>query len=157
VVNGKYGDSETTIVVQEFGSRSPQSASIEAPTVAAPEKLVVKTGQKVETFASASSETNFPLPSKNVQTPQSPSEGTGILGIEPIRKESVSPPRFDFLVVTRNVSTVLLVILISVLILDGIVVYRRKIVRLSGHNYAHMMILLAVLVVLNIIERGVIL
>lgn len=58
---------------------------------------------------------------------------------------------------TKSVSMALAVMLMLVLVLDAFLVYHRKTIRVSGHNLAHLMILFVLLVVLNLINRGVIL
>lgn len=136
VINGKFDNSETTLVVQEFGSRASQPASVEAPPATPP---VVKID------ASPSSVPPTPPP-----TPKSGS----ILSVKPVKPNSLP---LDVIALTKLASMSLLIVLISVLALDSILVYRRKVVRLSGHNFAHMLILLTVLVALNLIGRGIIL
>jgi hypothetical protein len=72
---------------------------------------------------------------------------------------SVRPPvRLDIYSVTKNTTTGLVVLLAGVLVVDSILVYRRRTVRLSGHNFAHLLLMLAVLAALNLIGRtGIIL
>lgn len=123
VVNGKYGNHETTLVVQMFGTRPGV-----APTVEAPVK---------------------PL----VEASSTPSGGQ-ILNIETPKTNS---PKLNPFTLTRNVSLALVAMLMTVFVIDGILVYRRRVVRLSGHNLAHLLMLLAVLAALNLIGRGVIL
>lgn len=64
--------------------------------------------------------------------------------------------KIDVFSLTKNVSMGLIVIMLGVLVVDGFLVYRRKVVRLSGHSYAHVLFLLAVLVFLNLLGRGII-
>lgn len=119
VVNGKYGNHETTLVVQEFGTKPGGTPSVEAPLVS-------------------------PKPSEG----GTPSAGEIL---------SVAPPKLNPFSITKNVSVGLVVMLMMVLGVDGILVYRRRIARLSSHNLAHLLLLLAVLAALNLIGRGVIL
>ncbi|MBI4099620.1 hypothetical protein HY440_01290 [Candidatus Microgenomates bacterium] len=136
IVNGKYGNHETTLVVQEFGARAGAAPSVAAPQIApvAPPPV-----------ASPPAEQPKPV------TATPPGE---ILNLE---TPKFSPPKFDPFTLTRNVSFGLIAMLMAVLVVDGILVYKRRIVRLSGHNLAHLLMLLAVLAALNLIGRGVIL
>lgn len=148
VVNGKLNGNETTLVVQMFGTKSGG-----APTVAAPQVPVP-------------TPTPVPIPKENVipatpeATPASPAAKPEVVQTPPgqiLNVESRPQPRFDILGVTRNASLGLVALLMGILIVDSALVYRRRIVRLSGHNLAHLMVLIAVLVLLNVIGRGIIL
>lgn len=137
VVNGKYGNHETTLVVQMFGTRASG-----APTVAAPEKQeTVPTPQASPEAAPATPKASPAGEILNLQIPPTPP----------------SIPQFNPFTLTKNISLGLVAMLMAVLVVDGILVYRRRIVRLSGHNLAHLLMLLAVLAALNLIGRGVIL
>ena len=75
-----------------------------------------------------------------------------------LNTETVKPQvKVDVFSLTKTVSLVLTVLLLVVLIVDSFLVYRRKTVRLSGHNFAHLIFLLALLVALNLIGRGIVL
>ncbi|MDO8515023.1 MAG: CAP domain-containing protein [bacterium] len=74
-----------------------------------------------------------------------------VLNIETTNKKT------DYFGLTKAISLALTLMLVVVLAVDAILVYRRQTVRVSGHNLAHMMILLVLLVVLNLVSRGVIL
>ncbi len=132
VVNGKYGSHETTVVVQMFGTKPGTAPSVEAPTLQIP--------------------TPIPTP-----TPLASPAGE-ILNLQvPPTSPTTETPKFNPFTVTRNVSLALVGVLMAVLIIDGVLVYRRRIARLSGHNLAHLLMLLAALAALNLIGRGVIL
>lgn len=143
VVNGKYGNNETTLVVQMFGAKPGEAPSVgQAETT---EKNVVLKQEVIPT-----------VPEMKPGTPAGM-----ILKTEPREPETltlgIATPRIDLLGVTRGVSSTLVLFLMGVLVVDGILVYRRKTVRLSGHNLAHLLILVTLLMALNLIGRGVIL
>ncbi len=142
VVNGKYGDHETTLVVEEFGARPASAPTVEttspSPPIAKPVPGSVPASPAAETKKEVSA-TKSAGQILNVETPQS------------------SGPKFNPFTLTRNISFGLVFFLIGVFIVDGLLVYKRKVVRLSGHNFAHLLLLLAVLAALNLIGRGVIL
>lgn len=121
VVNGKYGNNETTLVVQMFGTKPGGVPSVEPDEV-----------------------------------------GSKELGVGGIQKESsesgiVLNTKMTPFGLTKGLSTALIVLLVGVLLIDGFLVYKRKTVRLSGHNLAHLLILIAVLVAINLIGRGAVL
>lgn len=129
VVNGKYNGYETTLVVQMFGAKSARIPSVEEEQVspAAP-KVIEKQSE-----------------------PQSSS--AGII----LNTQSGSKPKIDAFNLTKTVSLGLTALLLGVLIIDSVLVYRRRTVRISGHNFAHLVLLIALLVALNLIGRGIIL
>ncbi|MBI3559125.1 hypothetical protein HY085_01900 [Candidatus Gottesmanbacteria bacterium] len=65
--------------------------------------------------------------------------------------------KLDVFKLTKNLSLGLIMVLVGVLVVDSFLIYKRKTVRLSGHNLAHLLFLLAVLVALNLIGRGLVL
>jgi hypothetical protein len=127
VVNGKYNGYETTLVVQMFGAKSNGAPTVEAPKAAA--------AVAPEPPAPAPSTPGAVLTSGTRQ----PQPGISAFGL------------------TKGVSIALVAILSLVLVADGFLAYRRKTVRLSGHNFAHLIFLVAVLVALNLLGRGIIL
>jgi len=127
VVNGKYNCYETTLVVQMFGTRPSGVATVE-------ESVQPQTQILEEKSVTAS--------------------GGGIV----LNTQNKNfPPKIDVFGVTKNVSLALTIGLLIILGIDGILAYQRKVVRLSGHNFAHLVFLLTLLVALNLIGRGVIL
>lgn len=142
VVDGKLNGNETTLVVQMFGARPGT-----APTVAAPQVQYPISSIQYPATSSAQPATPAAQPVSSTNLPGQ------ILNIENASQQ----PRFDIFSVTRNLSLGLVMVLIGVLVVDSALVYKRRIVRISGHNLAHFMVLIAVLVLLNVIGRGVIL
>ncbi len=144
IVNGKYGDHETTLVVQMFGTRAAAAPTVEAPkTVPSAPALSAPAKQPVAT-----------APAAITAPEQATKSGGQILNVE---TPKTGGPKLEVFSVTRNISTVLVVFLIGIFVIDGILAYKRRVVRLTGHNFAHLLLLLAVLAALNLIGRGVIL
>lgn len=157
VVNGKFGNEETTLVVQMFGSKTSSSPSVETK----------KSGPKnTEALKIETQKTASPSPLKNstpsasgqsnqqmAPKPPAPPQGK-ILNINQQTKKSSL--RLDVLDLTKNVTTGALLVLIVILIIDSAFIYRQKAVRLTGHNFAHLVLLLAVLAVMNLLGRGTI-
>lgn len=120
VVNGKYGDYETTLVVQMFGTKPSGTASVEPESPSPAVEVVPKTE-----FQSVAGE-NVTIPNMNV---------------------------FDL---TKMLLLGLGLFLIAVLMIDAFVVYRKQAIRISGHNMAHFLLLLATVVILILVKRGAI-
>ncbi len=131
VVNGKYGNHETTLVVQMFGTRPGGVPTVQAQEKAPPVPVASPSAPVVATP---------PGEILNLNVPPTP-----LLA------------KFNPFTVTKNISLALVAMLAVVFVVDGILVSRRRIFRLSGHNLAHLLMLLAVLAALNLIGRGVIL
>ena len=139
VVNGKYNNYETTLVVQMFGTR--QGAT---PTVVAPETpSVVTLPELPENPQTDGTRSSGMILNTNNNTVIPPSAGSGL--------------KLDIFQLTKAVSLVLTVFLIFVLGTDMVLVYKRKTVRISGHSLAHMMLFIVLLIVLNLVGRGVVL
>jgi hypothetical protein len=105
-----------------------------APTVEAPKSVLPTPAPTLEPKELISSSAGIVL---NIQTP------TG--------------PRINPLDVTKNVVTAAMILLLIVFAVDGLIVFQKKIVRVSGHSLAHMIFLIVLLVALNLIGRGSIL
>lgn len=86
--------------------------------------------------------------------PPSTSSAGQILNLKSL---PVSPPKLNPSSLTKNISLGILTALIIIFAIDGILVYHRRIARLTGHNLAHLLILLAALAALNLINHGFIL
>ncbi|MCL4397686.1 CAP domain-containing protein [Patescibacteria group bacterium] len=129
VVNGKYNGYETTLVVQMFGAQSARTPTVEETSVPA----------QVQETSSESAKQSTPA------------------GMILNTETGNSQPKIDAFGLTKTVSVALTVLLLGVLVVDSALVYRRKTVRLSGHNLAHLVLLIALLVALNLIGRGIVL
>lgn len=89
----------------------------------------------------APSETMIPSTSEEVRVP--------VVARAPGLSSSVAPaslgvmktPRIDIPSVTKNAVSALFGVVVGALLIDGVFVYRRRTVRLTGHNVAHLMFL----------------
>jgi hypothetical protein len=146
VVNGTLDGVETTLVVQLFGTPTP------APVAQKPPSLV---GEAV-------AETK-PLPTA---TPQIIAE------VEEVSEQMVSLPQATLIqaesrstpqpllspfALTKTVAVLLLGIILGVLALDIVLVYQKKIVRLSGKNVAHLIFVGTLLLAIILTTPGAIL
>ena len=118
VKNGVLDGEETTLVVQEFGSKErPYLAS--APVKQLPE------------------EENPQLPgAEEIKTSLPQSAGMEISG------EVIKKPQLKL---SRSLSLLIAEILMVILLIDSIFIYKHKTVRISGHSLAHIMFLIALL------------
>ena len=124
VVNGVLNGEETTLVVQMFGATSVRPVA-EVPKVQAAASLPVTKPEVVpEPVAYVT-----PVPAKEA-TP---------LASAPLFAGVKLTPLVDISSLSRDVVYVFVGILMGVLAVDAYVVSRRHIVRLAGHNVAHML------------------
>lgn len=145
VLNGKLQGEETTLVVQEFGARtgSPATAiaAVPQPTVTPFIALVESTAQEV--------------PAEIVDltpTPSVPSQSVPIAGVDN-RSPGGDAPVYGAqngniwmsLRLNRSVSFLIAEFLLVVLLIDGIYIWRKRTVRMSGHTIAHILFLAALL------------
>ena len=81
---------------------------------------------------------------------------TETVALPPAAAQKTSGLKIDVYNLTKTISLGLIVVMLGVLVVDSVLVYKRKTVRISGHNFAHVLFLLAVLVVLNLLGRGLV-
>lgn len=127
VMNGKLNGSDTTLVVQEFGSR----AVIQADT----DKKGIETAKAKQ--ATVSNTANIHL-----------SASGGVIGN---RRNIISPE------ITKTASLVLTEFLLIVLFLDSLYIWKFKPLRISGHSIAHIIFLGALIGAMGATGIGVIL
>lgn len=143
VVNGRLFGEETTLVVQFLATRQPVTVAVKpviippvAATIPAPTPLIV------------SSPTPSPTP-----VPELPATTLSALKTVGVSRR----PLISFFATTQNFASLLTGVLITILAADGVLIWRRKIVRISGHNLAHIIFLASLLGALWMTSQGVIL
>lgn len=134
------GDTETVLVVEEFGSRagSPTPKAEVPPVVAlspvpASPTPVASTGGQV--VLATPTPTPPPLPVLSV-----------------VKKQ----PIFDSAMIAKAISLLLLGIFLVVFAIDMILTEQRKTVRLAGHSFDHLLFLLGILAIAISIGAGII-
>lgn len=126
VVNGILNGEETTLVVQMFGSRAKATAQLpQAPTV------VTQQAAQTEVVSK-------PLPS---------SVASAYSGVS-------IKPLIDIGRLNHTVVYLFIGILLGVLVVDAWLMSRRRIVRVAGHNIAHIAFFVVLLVFASAIPRG---
>lgn len=151
VVNGVLNGFETTLVVQFFGSRQPGAFAAAAKSdLAAAKPSAAAPGTPVVTLS--------PTPSPEGQSLVGPraekvefAPGIAMAPAAPDYSTPLStvPPQVqvvDVIKLSKTVSFVFGFFLLALFVVDGIVVVRRRHLRLSGHNLAHLSVLLLLLI-----------
>jgi hypothetical protein len=142
VVEGDLAGSDTTIIVQFFGATY-------ADKVAQPLAQAAQVEQKAEKInptpipSVASSPSPVPLEAK---LPEVKSE----ISTPPANQQVLVSP----FVTTRSISLVVVAILLLVFVIDAILVSRRKITRIAGRTFSHVVFLLMILAIVAILKSG---
>lgn len=153
VVDGTLGGVQTTLVVQMFGARTssaPSAPKVAANTASSPSpspKITPKVTPKVPEITPQATTTLTPSP---IATPQ-------IAAI--IQSPQASPlpsirPLFSPYSATKMLTSTVVTIVIIALAFDMVLVWKRRIVRLTGRSWAHISYLAAMLLALLIIRGG---
>lgn len=136
VVNGVLGDEETTLVVQMFGAGDSQFAYQIKPTVL--------TQSAAETAPTAL------VKEQPLATVAAQNSAFGLTDV-------LVRPLVDISWLSKQVTTGFAGLILLVVALDGWYVYRKKIVRVSGHSAGHMIFFAVMLLLLQVATRGSIL
>ncbi|MFZ5366001.1 MAG: CAP domain-containing protein [Patescibacteria group bacterium] len=129
VVDGTLGGTETTLVVQFFGTPVSPVPVAKKPEVVTPEV------EKPQPLV-------FEIPA-----------GTPILSRATGKEKALTNP----FLLTKNLGIGILGIIVGVMILDGAIVFRRKTWRLSGRSLAHTIFLTGVILIIILSTQGAIL
>lgn len=125
VVNGVLGGEETTLVVQMFGAGDSQLAYQIKPAILTPTAAAT-------------------APPALVQT-QPPTLGLSDVLVRPL---------VDISKISKQATMAFAGLTLFVVALDGLYVYRKKIVRVTGHSGGHLVFFAMILVLLNLATRG---
>jgi hypothetical protein len=157
VVNGKLNGSDTTLVVQMFGTKRPtyiaETGNAESvqptPTISIP-RPTANVQITIVPTATPTVVTRISL------TPTPTDIIVASLGNNPVQG-AVQKPFFNQKVLERTLALGITAILLFVLVLDGYFIWRHKVIRIAGHNFAHFIFLFVVLCIVVIGTSGVIL
>lgn len=136
VVNGSLTGSETTVVVQFFGTKLADTIPIQP--VAAAEKQTARISPSPAPAALA-----------QVATPAPKAEALVSQNIE------AQPSLFSPFDITRSVSLAVVILLLAVMIADYVIIRRRSIRRIGGRPFAHIafMGMIALLIIIAKVGR----
>lgn len=153
VVDGTLGGTETTLVVQHFGTTTtsqvaqvPAVATTPAPQPQAAKPTIPVSPEPTPTptpFAPAAMVSQTP-PSMPAQIVLAQAKGT-------------EKPLMNPFSLTREISFVMIFLLLGVIVIDGVTAYRRKVLRLSGRSLAHFIFLGGMLLIVLLSSQGAIL
>lgn len=145
IVNGVLNGEETTLVVQMFGTTGYDLADASKP---AP----VVSGSSVKATSVSTVQDKTPAVTQAViLQDQAPAAApSGFMSF-------ISQPFIDLAVLTRTVTLLFVGFLLGVLALDAWIIYRRKIVRATGHTLAHVIFMGSILLAMGVMVRGSIL
>jgi hypothetical protein len=159
VVEGDLNGVDTTIIVQLFGksfSSSPQLASNEGAGVAGESGEIQPTPipTAVETLSPTAVPTQEPT---SILTPQPSITVAPIAEVQ--EKAGSATPRvlISPFTTTKGMSVAIVIILLGVLVVDEIVIHRRKVRRIGGRTFAHLAFLGMILAIAIIAHSGTIL
>ncbi|MDP3998058.1 MAG: CAP domain-containing protein [bacterium] len=134
VVNGKIGGEETTLVVQMFGSKHGAKTIAQSSKPSAP---------VVSVEAS-------PTPTVGVAVRVAPEKPIAAVEAYSVK----SNPSFNLFSLTRYSSLSLIGSLMIILVMDALIVWRRKTVRAVGHNFAHFLFLAIMMGAILAVRQG---
>lgn len=149
VVNGRLGGEETTLVVQLFGARQKAAIAAKPPP----------TSLKPTPTVSSPMTTLTPTPPLALAPAIHEPAATAVarFSLPPATFTSVkNRPLLNPFSLTKNTALFLVSFLILVLSLDALLIWRRKTVRFSGHNLAHIFFLTAVVGAIWLTQQGAI-
>jgi len=139
IVNGVLNGEETTLVVQMFGATNKKDS-----IALNPEPLTV--GLQTETLGD-----QVPINVFEAASPEASYSPMSTLS------SVIQAPKINIPTVTRDIVFIFLGFLIAILTIDAFVVSKRNIIRVAGHNGAHIMFLFALCFALFLVKRGVLL
>src|SRR3989344_1180048 len=163
VVEGDLGGVDTTLIVQLLGTKLEGTADIavaQAKTQVTPTSTISGTVNSLLTPTGTVTYTPTPTvimplaitspvpttPSENLVASPVTAGDSGKMGV------LISP--FD---TTRGVSLGIIVVLLTVMVIDGIVTHKKGIIRIGGRTFAHMVFLCMVLIIIVLAKAGEIL
>lgn len=145
VVNGKLNGEETTLVVQMFGATNAQIA--EAPAITPPTTPAAAPSAPAAGRVSASKPVVLPEYASTAENPVLQNQFFAYF----------RQPLVDIPQVTRILVFAFIGFMLAILAVDAWMVTHRRIVRVAGHNIAHLMFLIALSVTIGIAIPGSIL
>lgn len=142
VVNGTLNGEETTLVVQMFGA---SVANAPKPVSALPLPKPVEVSEQ----ASQTNEAPITLVPQASQPATVPTS-TVASAYEAVTKT----PLINIPTISRELSLVFLGVIMGILTIDAFIISRRRIIRFTGHNVAHIVFFMAIAASSMLIQRG---
>lgn len=141
VVNGVLNGEETTLVVQMFGTTtSAPVAQIPKAEAAGPAPAAIPAKEAEEVVKAT---TVVPEEPAAVNTTPAPVPSfSSTFAFERV----VTAPKINIATLTSNVVMVVVGLLIGLFAVDAFIVKKRRVVRLAGHNIAHILFLISIVI-----------
>jgi len=157
VVNGTLNGVETTLVVQLFGSPLASApVAQKSTTVEKPLPTVAPTSAPVQPAVSETTETieeTAKLEEEEIEELAPISK----IALAQAQEETKNLPLLSPFMLTKTIAIFLLGLILGALVLDIVLVYQRKIIRLSGKNVAHLIFIGGLLLAVILTTPGAIL
>ncbi len=148
IQSGTLTGSETILVVEELGSKYVAQETVDTQAISevtpTPAVAAVITAEPT----SAVSPT-IPPPSPTSAPKLEEKSATGVASFQ-------NQPLFDSKSLSREISFGILFVLLLVLIVDAIIIEKKKIARVASHNVDHIVFIVIIIIVALIISRGLI-
>jgi hypothetical protein len=172
VVNGTLNGVETTLVVQLFGvplasaAVAQESETAKAPLPTSTPSLVASQPTVEETAENIKVEETTEIEKEiEIEETEEKEQIGQIEEMAPLSKvalaqaqgETKNPPLLSPFMLTKTIAIFLLGLILGSLLLDIILVYQRKIIRLSGKNIAHLIFIGGLLLTVILTTPGAIL
>lgn len=152
VVPGSLNGEDTVLVVQMFGSRTTNTASAEEGQILAQQKPAIAQEAPLVKTEDTPRVTPTPQPETVVVEEPAPQAENLVALIE--TKELTPKPMFEIYQVRKTVSVTTTILLMLVLLADLVVAESRKLSRRVGKNWAHLIFISFVLVLISIVNSG---
>lgn len=154
VVNGILNGEETTLVVQMFGtSATPQLAQVPQVQAQEPQPSPLPAVEVVQEKVVSVEVSSEPAAQIEEATPTAFAGSIGT-GIPPILGGVKISPLIDIPRATHMVAYMFIGLIVGVLAVDSFVIWRKKLVRLAGHNIAHILFLTTIAISSLTLVRG---
>ncbi|MCX6724696.1 MAG: CAP domain-containing protein, partial [Candidatus Shapirobacteria bacterium] len=152
VVNGTLNGVETTLVVQMFGTPTSTPVAQKQAVLPSQQATIIKTTTPtpIPSPVSLTKEEKLILPEE--KAPLAPK-----IALAQAKGEVSNPPLFSPFLLTKTIAIFLLGLILGALALDTILVYQRKIIRLSGKNVAHLIFIGSLLLAIILTTPGAVL
>lgn len=140
IQSGTLTGAETILVVEELGSKYVDQEEVAQAAIGAPSVSPSITPSSPASSAS--------VPEKVALQEEQPAT--------PVVASVYNEPLFDRNSLAKQIALGVLIILLIVLVIDAIIIERKKVTRVTGHNIDHIFFLSIIIVIAIIIGRGVI-
>ena len=145
VINGKINGEETTLVVQLFGTKSSVSAQVPEVNSESPSVVNVSAVNPQAELQAYSGNENPQVKQAQISRLEAPGN-----------KRVSNNPVLNVFSLTKIISLGLGLFLVVLLYIDAVMIFKKKIFRISGNNFAHIIFFIFLLTALFLAKYGVI-